>query len=98
MRFLEPVAAAPVSLPGGGVGAPSVSAGEGAAGYKRRAVRVLALTAAIALMSAADLYITLVYLKSGGMSEGNPLARWVMATGSAGALAGWKLVSVGVAC
>jgi hypothetical protein len=64
----------------------------------RRVRRMAALIAAIAVLSAADLYITLLYLGSVGMSEANPLARWVMATSSTGFLVWWKSLSVGLAC
>lgn len=63
-----------------------------------RGTRVVALTAAIALMSAADLYISLVYLRSVGMSEGNPLARWIMASASTSFLIWWKVLSVALGC
>lgn len=64
----------------------------------RRSNRVVALTAMIALLSAADLYISLVYLRSVGMSEGNPLARWIMATESTSFLIWWKTLSVALGC
>lgn len=59
--------------------------------------RVVALATTIVLLSLADLYITLVYLHSGGMSEANPVARWIMGHGSAALLSFWKLATVAVA-
>lgn len=63
-----------------------------------RARRVLLLTVAIVAMSIADLIITLGYLRSGGMGEANPLARWVMNYGSANVLIVWKGLTVATAC
>lgn len=62
-----------------------------------RSCRVIALILTIVLLSVADLYITLVYLHSGGMGEANPLARWIMGHGSPVLLALWKFLTVGVA-
>jgi hypothetical protein len=64
---------------------------------RSRSCRVLALLFTIVLLSLADLYITLVYLHSGGMGEANPLARWIMGHGSPVLLTLWKLLTVGVA-
>lgn len=47
-------------------------------------------------MSLADLDMTLAYARSVGLLEGNPIARLVMAYGSAWILALWKLASVGL--
>jgi len=54
----------------------------------------LMLAALIAAMSAADLYITALYLGTTGMAEENPLARLIMSHGSIGYLSAWKLASV----
>jgi hypothetical protein len=54
------------------------------------------LLGAIAVMSVADLAMTLEYATSVGLFESNPIARAVMAYGSTGLLAFWKLASVGV--
>ena len=62
-----------------------------------RARRVVALILTIVLLSSADLYITLVYLHSGGMSEGNPVARWIMGHDSPALLMLWKGLTVGIA-
>lgn len=63
-----------------------------------RPVRVTALLAAICIMSLADLHLTLEYVRTVGMSEGNPLARWIMQHGSAAGIVGWKLATVAVGC
>lgn len=59
-----------------------------------RGTRVLMLAALIAVLSAADLYITGLYLATTGMAEENPLARLVMSSGSLGFLSVWKLMTV----
>lgn len=59
-----------------------------------RSTRVLLLTLALIAMSVLDLYITLLYLQSVGLAEENPFARIVMSHGSAGMLAGWKMMTV----
>jgi hypothetical protein len=64
----------------------------------RRAWRVIMLTAAVALMSLVDLYITLLYVRTVGMGEGNPLARWIMLHFSADVVIWWKLLTVTLAC
>lgn len=93
-----------MSQTGSGVFAPTGAVFPGSipmarlAGAASRGTRVVALTAAIALMSVADLCISLVYLRSVGMSEGNPLARWIMATSSTSFLIWWKLLSVSLGC
>jgi hypothetical protein len=61
-----------------------------------RSRRVVLLLAAVALMSVADLALTLEYATSVGLFEGNPVARAVMSYNSASLLAAWKLSSVGV--
>jgi len=55
---------------------------------------VCVLLTAVMLFSLADLDMTLAYASSGGMLESNPLARAVMAYGSSGTLAVWKIASV----
>jgi len=52
------------------------------------------LAALLAILSAADLYITGLYLSTTGMAEENPLARLVMSSGSLGYLSAWKLMTV----
>lgn len=68
------------------------------AAQHRRAWRVVGLTIAIALMSLVDLYITLLYVRSVGMGEANPLARWVIEHFSPTVLIAWKLLTVTIAC
>ena len=64
----------------------------------RRAWRVVVLTLAIVVMSAVDLYITLLYVRTVGMGEANPLARWMMQHFSSDMLIWWKLFTVALAC
>lgn len=64
---------------------------------RRRGCRVVSAIITIVLLSLADLYITLVYLHSGGMGEANPIARWIMGHGSPVLLILWKLLTVGIA-
>ena len=59
-----------------------------------RSVRVLLLALVIFVMSAADLYITGLYLATIGMAEENPLARLVMSSGSMGYLSLWKMLTI----
>lgn len=59
-----------------------------------RPIRVGVLLTAVVLMSAIDLYLTLLYLMTIGFAEANPLARSIMQTGSPGLLAAWKLLSL----
>lgn len=66
-------------------------------GPRFRGRRVAVLLMAVAVLSLADLYMTLVHLLSFGMLEANPIARLVMAHGSPAALIIWKLVTVGFA-
>ncbi|MDP1661155.1 MAG: DUF5658 family protein [Phycisphaerales bacterium] len=60
--------------------------------------RVVTLLAMVALVSVADLYLTLSYLQNGGMSEGNPIARWVMSLGCPWLLGVWKIGLVAFTC
>ncbi|MGE3108710.1 MAG: DUF5658 family protein [Phycisphaerales bacterium] len=62
-----------------------------------RPTRVITLIAAIALLSLADLYVTLLYLHSGGMGEANPLARWLIGFNMPALLVVWKIATVGLA-
>ena len=64
----------------------------------RRPIRVVLLSVAIVLMSLGDLHITMTFLRSGGMGEGNPVARLVMVHGSESLLVVWKCASVAFAC
>jgi hypothetical protein len=65
---------------------------------RTRGRRVAILVIGIAVLSLADLVITLTYLRSTGMFEGNPIARWVMSHGSSGLLVVWKLGSISLTC
>lgn len=83
----------------GSVGSPLGAGSPGlapAAHLNHRPRRVVLLLAAIALMSVADLIMTVEYASSVGLFEGNPVARAVMSYGSTPLLACWKLASVGV--
>lgn len=66
-------------------------------GSERRGCRVAVLMAAVAVMSLADLAMTLTYLNHVGMIESNPLARIVMHGGGPGSLVAWKLASTALA-
>jgi len=63
-----------------------------------RSFRVIWLTLVIIALSIADLYVTLLYLHSGGMGEGNPVARWLIAWDMPALLVMWKMLTVGLAC
>ncbi len=52
----------------------------------------------IAVLSLADLYFTLLYARTVGMSEANPIARMVMSFNSPALLALWKCATVAGAC
>jgi Domain of unknown function (DUF5658) len=58
--------------------------------------RVLLLLFCVLVLSAGDLYMTLMHLTGPGMLEGNPLARGIMGYNSPAALAIWKTVTVGL--
>jgi len=66
--------------------------------WSGREWRVTALLVMVALVSLADLYLTLTYLQNGGMAEGNPVARWVMSMGCPWLLTVWKVGLVGFTC
>lgn len=63
-----------------------------------RTARMVALVSVIVVVSLIDLYLTLLYLKHGGMGESNPIARWVMGMNCEWVLGVWKFVLVGGAC
>jgi hypothetical protein len=79
-----------------GVSSPAMSVVAMAA--RRRSFRVLVLCAMILLISIADLQITLMFLTSGGMAEGNPIARYIMSFDCQWLLGAWKLLLTGLAC
>lgn len=60
----------------------------------RRPYRVVLLGVLIAAMSGVDLYLTMLYLTHSGMSEGNPIARAMIAYQSPEVLAAWKALTV----
>ena len=62
-----------------------------------RQIRVRILLACIVAMSLVDLDLTLVYAKTTGMVEQNPIARGIMQTGSVGLLILWKMLTVTIA-
>lgn len=63
---------------------------------RSRPRRVVALLAAVLLMSLGDLYMTLTYLLNVGLLEDNPLARAVMLMDRPELLIGWKILSLGL--
>ncbi len=63
----------------------------------KRSERVTWLLAGVILLSLADLFLTLTYLTSVGMSEGNPIALWLLhTTNSIWPLALYKMATVAV--
>jgi hypothetical protein len=62
-----------------------------------RATRVRMMLAAVVAMSIVDLDMTLVYAKTTGMVESNPIAREIMQTGSVWLLIAWKFLTVATA-
>jgi hypothetical protein len=65
---------------------------------KRRGLRTHILLGAIIAMSLGDLWMTLQHLQMAGMSEGNPLARYIISLGSPTILVAWKCASVALTC
>lgn len=59
-----------------------------------RARRVLLLTGLVLMLSAGDLLTTLIFLQSTGMEEANPVAAFVMSSGSIWSLIVFKAGSV----
>ncbi len=76
----------------------SAGPGDSLAFFSTRQVRVCWLVFAIAVLSLADLHMTLEHLTSIGMGEANPIARLIMSANSPAALIAWKLTSVIAAC
>lgn len=76
-----------------GCGSRAVAGGDdpGVRGLRSRPVRVVALLVVMLVLSVIDLHLTLTYVSSVGMGEGNPFARWIMDFNSPALLAGWKL-------
>ena len=66
--------------------------------HQARVRRMLLLFVAIGLMSAADLALTLTYMKGPGMFEVNPIARPFVEAGDTSSLAFLKVMTVTIAC
>ena len=63
----------------------------------KRSERVTLLLVGVVLLSLADLFLTITYLTTVGMSEGNPIAVWLLhTTNSIWPLAVYKLATVAV--
>lgn len=62
--------------------------------WTRRDMRFLCYSLAIVLMSVADLKMTLVYVTSVGMTEANPIARFLMVYGGVCSIVVWKAATV----
>lgn len=60
--------------------------------------RVLLLMAAIVLMGVADLLCTLAYMRTIGLPEANPIARWLAQFGSTQAVVCFKLLTMAMSC
>lgn len=65
-------------------------------GWWIRTHRVIALLSLVAVLSLADLYMTMTHLTGAGMYEGNPIARAIMKVGSPAYLATFKVVTVAI--
>jgi hypothetical protein len=66
--------------------------------WNGRAQRVAALTTLTLIVSLADLYLTLHYLTTVGMAEGNPIALWVIRANCPWVLVVFKLGLVAFTC
>lgn len=64
--------------------------------FTDRACRVWMLLAGVALISVADLIMTLTYATSVGMMEMNPIAHAIMSTGSVWLVVLWKFATAGL--
>ena len=62
-----------------------------------RSRRVIWLLIAITLLSCGDLYMTLAHAMGPGFLEGNPIARFVMASGNPLHVIGYKIATAGTA-
>lgn len=73
---------------------------EGASSWTRcfadRGCRVWMLLAGVAMISIADLIMTLTYATSVGMIEMNPIAHAIMSTGSVWLVVLWKFATAGL--
>lgn len=86
----------PADMPGEGAAPPACTVGPGIT--RGRATRIAAILMLVVIVSVADLYLTVMFLRNGGMAEGNPIARWVMSSGCAWLLSLWKVALVGFTC
>lgn len=59
--------------------------------WPNRRLRVLGLLVALVVLSAVDLWMTLLHMTSGGMLEANAIVRYLASEGSPALLAWWKL-------
>lgn len=66
--------------------------------FAGRRRRVTLAIAAIIVFSLADLYFTILYARTIGMAEANPIARMVMSMNSPALLGLWKCATVLGAC
>jgi len=72
--------------------------GSAEGGPSVRRIRCIAcLLSAVLCMSLADLYLTLMMLRTVGLAEENPIARAIMQTGSPALVAAWKGATLAVA-
>lgn len=71
-------------------------------GHRLRARRISILIVAMVMMGIADLMCTLTYMRTSGMLEANPLARFVLASGAADGAAGqlvmFKALTIVLSC
>ena len=79
-------------------GLPALATPQNVSLLASRTGRIVVLILAIALLSVADLHNTLIYLRSVGMSEANPVAREVMRYNSPALLVVWKSCCTALAC
>ena len=70
---------------------------DAAVGWRCRHYRMYGLLTGVVLLSAGDLYMTLLHLTNFGLLEANPLARGIMAHGTPAELIAWKFCTVGLA-
>lgn len=81
---------------------------QGFAGMRSRSVdldpgaassrRLMLLLTAMFLMGMGDLLCTLAYMRSVGLPEMNPIARWIAANGTSQSLVLYKLLTISVSC
>ena len=66
-------------------------------GLNRRSRRVTLLVISIVVLSLADLFVTIAFLRANWMMEANPIAEWLIRyTQSPWTLAAFKLTTVGI--